>query len=341
MVLGALVVFCCFGELLIIGLSLKGLGEVLAGFVPFMLGMSEREEPQTARDIGAYVLVATSVAGASICPSNFFLHSALVRTRRFVGRTTSRNGQFRAAVKFNSIETGVGIGFALMVNAIVVVVAGKSFYDPQHPHRSPELVDMSDMLLRAVGRFGRYLFALSMFFGGQSAAVTGTLASQYILEGFLDVRLKLWLRRLATRLISVVPALVLTFYLGDRCSEMIGAAQVVVSLVVPLTLVPILKFTSSREKMGPYRLAKEKSYALWAVCFFVTLLNIVAVAHSLLESLGAMSAWILIGLLLVPYAAMLSYLTWKPVRVRPDPRTGLAAPSFARFLGIKEPGVSV
>jgi manganese transport protein len=349
MLFGALAALCCSVEPWIIGMSLKDVGEVLAGFVPFMFGVSDGGKPQAMKEIGAYVAVATSITGASLSPPNFFLHSALVQTRRFAGPTAGdirntqpgalRAGQLQAAVEFNSIETAIGIGFALVVNVIVVIMAGKVLYDPQQPHRNPQLMDMSDALAHIVGRGGMYLFALALFFGGQSATVVGTLASQYILEGFLKVRLRLCLRRFATRIISLVPALLLTIFFADQSSEMMVVAQAVVSFVVPLTLVPILRFTSSKEKMGAYKLTDGKCYALWAVCFLVTLLNVLVIVQSLFSRLRSTMAWILTSLLLVPYAATLAYLTWKPVRVLPDPQKGLAACSFERFLGNKELGV--
>lgn len=117
---------------------------------------------------------------------------------------------------------------------------------------------------------------------------------------------------------------------------MMAIAQALVCFVVPLTLVPILKFASSSEKMGAYKLTDGKSYALWVVCLVVTLLNVLVVVQSLFSSLRSTMAWILTGLLLVPYAATLAYLTWKPARVLPDPQKGLAGRSFECFLGNKE-----
>merc|ERR1712216_441890 len=137
----------------------------------------------------------------------------------------------------------------------VLVAAGK-FYTPNHPKTIDSLVDMSGMFASVLGRGSKYLFAIVLLAGGQSASVTGTLASQYILEGFLNIRVRAWLRRLMTRLVSVMPTFLILHVFGDDSANVIDATQVLVNFIVPFTLIPILKFATSIDKMGEYQLSK-------------------------------------------------------------------------------------
>merc|ERR1712048_1245178 len=269
--------------------------EVLLGFIPFHNGMSDdASSTSLADDAQQYIWIATSIVGASVCPPNFFLHSALVHTRRFTDSSFIESGarvlrefsRFRTSVKFFAMETAVGIFFAFCINAIVLIVSGKLYYKPSHPEVVDDLPDMSDMLAQVLGRASSIIFALSIFAGGQCASVTGTLASQYILEGFMDIRLKLWIRRILTRVVSIVPAFFITLFCGDRSADIIDDAQVVVNFSVPFCLIPILKFVSSPRKMGTNALGGAKLVVLWVMLFFVTCLNLATAVQFFIENFG-------------------------------------------------------
>merc|ERR1719174_1491254 len=131
-----------------------------------------------------------------------------------------------------------------------------------------------------------YIFALSIFAGGQSASVTGTLASQYIMEGFLNVRVKLWILRLATRTVSIAPAFIITLMWGDLSADIIDACQVVVNVVVPFTIIPILKITSSPLKMGVHQNSRCTAAVLWVLCIFLCSLNIVTIGQIFLDAMN-------------------------------------------------------
>merc|ERR550532_50555 len=165
--------------------------EFLTGFIPMFGGMSDgKDSTPISQDVQQYIIIATSIIGASVCPPNFFLHSALVHTRRFSEsfvREVDTTAQLRTSVKYNAIETAFGIFCAFCINAIILIVAGEKYYNADDPESTDSLTDFSNLLKTAVGPASSFIFAFSILAGGQSASVTGTLASQYILEGFMNI----------------------------------------------------------------------------------------------------------------------------------------------------------
>lgn len=320
--LGLIVTGCCFAEIGMSGLP----WEVFLGFIPAYGGLTDGvESTPSSEDVQQYIWIATSIVGASVCPPNFFLHSALVHTRRFTQNSFIESGaramreisQFRTSVKFFALETAVGIFFAFCINAIILIVAAELYYNPQHPTVIEELADMSTMLTRVLGKGSSIVFALSIFAGGQSASVTGTLASQYILEGFMKIRLKLWIRRVLTRMVSIIPAFFITLFCGDQSATIIDDAQVVVNFAVPFTLIPILKFVSSPVKMGPHAMGRGRSIVLWAMMCLVTLLNLATAVQLFLQNFGTTMGIILVVLVMVPYFSLVGYIVYKTPSVPP------------------------
>merc|ERR1719201_2231079 len=203
---------------------------MLTGLVPFWNGFSDgADDTPISEDRKDYTFIVVGIIGASVVPPNFFLHSALTRTRRVAGQGHGtqevRDQQMRTSVKWSAIETAIGIGFAFIINAIILLIAGKLYYDPEHPETVDDLGAFADLLKSVLDSGSKYIFALSIFAGGQSASVTGTLASQYIMEGFMNVRVKIWILRLATRTVSIAPAFIITLFCGDRSADIIDACQ--------------------------------------------------------------------------------------------------------------------
>lgn len=319
--LGLVVTACCLSEICMTGLD----WEVLTGFVPFLHGLADaKDETPLGQDARDYVVLATSIIGASVCPPNYFLHSALVHTRRFVQHDEADlGGQLRTAVKYNAAETAIGIFFAFLINAAILIVSAKIFYTKDHHPTISSLKDMSAVLKSLLGPASSYLFALSIFAGGQSASVVGTLASQFILEGFMNIRIKMWIRRLVTRVVSIAPAFLITLAAGDQSAAIIENAQVVVNFAVPFTLIPILKFTSSSEKMGQHRLSQPFQGVLWAMLFLVSALNIGSAVQIFTDPPFEQYSTPVLFALLIPYLAIIGYMVWKPARVAPSEK-GLA-----------------
>jgi manganese transport protein len=325
--LGGVVVVCCISEISTSGMT----WDMLTGLVPFWHGLSDGvDDTPIADDAKDYIFIVVAVIGASVVPPNFFLHSALTRTRRVAGQGHGsqevRDQQMRTSVKWSAIETAIGIFFAFIINAIILLIAGKLYYNPEHPETVDDLGAFADLLKTVLGSGSKYIFALSIFAGGQSASVTGTLASQYIMEGFLNVRVKIWILRLATRTVSIAPAFIITLICGDRSADIIDACQVVVNVVVPFTIIPILKITSSPMKMGVHRNSRVTTAVLWFLCIFVCALNIFAIGQQIYDSMSPAPAYALMAVLLLPYLAVCVYLIWKPVTVPPS-RDGLVQAS--------------
>jgi len=325
--LGGIVVVCCITEISKTGMT----WDMLAGLVPFWHGLSDGvDDTPIQDDAREYIYIVVGVIGASVVPPNFFLHSALTRTRRVAGQgqgsQEARDQQMRTSVKWSAIETAIGIFFAFIINAIILLIAGKFYYDAKHPTTVDDLGDFADLLKNVLGGASKYIFALSIFAGGQSASVTGTLASQYIMEGFLNLRVKIWILRLATRTVSIAPAFIITLIWGDKSADIIDACQVVVNIVVPFTIIPILKITSSPMKMGVHRNSKAAAAVLWVLCIFLCLLNVFAIGQQIYGSMSPGPAYALMVVLFVPYLAVCAYLIWKPVSV-PAARDGLVQAS--------------
>jgi len=318
-VLGGIVVVCCVTEISESGMT----WDMLTGMVPFWHGLSDGvDDTPIAEDAQDYIFIVVAVIGASVVPPNFFLHSALTRTRRLAGQGDGsqevRDQQMKTTVKWSAIETAIGIGFAFLINGIILVIAGKYYYNPEHPETVDDLGDFADMLKSVLGSGSKYVFALSIFAGGQSASVCGTLASQYIMEGFLDIRVKMWIVRLATRTVSIAPAFIITLAYGDRSADIIDACQVVVNIVVPFTIIPILKITSSPMKMGVHRNSMVTSAVLWFLAIFIIILNIFAIGQQIWGSMSPGPAYALMTVFLVPYMAICGYLIWKPMSIPPS-----------------------
>lgn len=142
------------------------------------------------------------------------------------------------------------------------------------------------------------------------------------MEGFLDIRVKLWILRLATRTVSIAPAFIITLMWGDRSADIIDACQVVVNIVVPFTIIPILKITSSPMKMGVHCNSKVVTAVLWFLCIFLTALNVFTIGQQIYGSMSPGPAYALMVVFLVPYLAVCAYLVWKPVSV-PTSKDGL------------------
>ncbi|MGD0651393.1 MAG: Nramp family divalent metal transporter [Verrucomicrobiia bacterium] len=215
---------------------------MLKGFVPKLTGRSA--EPGVPSDL----YIAMGILGATVMPHNLYLHSALVQTRR-VERTDEG---VRTANKFNLIDSVVALNCAFFVNAAILVMAAAVFY--RHGVVVTELKQAYQTLSPLVGHAAAStLFAVALICSGQSSTLTGTLAGQIVMEGFLHIRLQPWLRRLITRLLAIVPAIIVIAMQGEQGSyKLLILSQVILSIQLPFAVVPLVQFTSSRAKMGKF-----------------------------------------------------------------------------------------
>eukprot|EP00239_Pterosperma_sp_CCMP1384_P007856 CAMPEP_0197854932 /NCGR_PEP_ID=MMETSP1438-20131217/25597_1 /TAXON_ID=1461541 /ORGANISM="Pterosperma sp., Strain CCMP1384" /LENGTH=580 /DNA_ID=CAMNT_0043469851 /DNA_START=191 /DNA_END=1933 /DNA_ORIENTATION=+ len=247
--------------------------------------------------------------GAAVCPPNFFLQSALVRTRK----TERSREAIREAFEYNLYETGICLGLATMVNAVMLVLAAAHFY----PERVVSLEQGAVMLQDILGDSARIAFAIAMLCAGQSSSLTGVLSTQYIMEGFFQLEIPGWIVRVVTRLIAIIPAFFIVYADENSAADLIEQAQVVVNFVVPFTVIPLTKFLSSEIKMGPFRLSKQLEILCWVCSGVAIFLNLLAIYQFIdeLEDLPGALRWGLMGGVCGAYIYLSYWLTVRPVRV--------------------------
>jgi manganese transport protein len=218
---------------------------------------------------GEALYIAIGIIGATVMPHNLYLHSSLVQTRRF-----SRDEQgIRTALKFNFIDSTIALNAAFFVNAAILVLAASAFYKNGYN----DVVDISNAHELLKGLFGNLaptLFAIALIAAGQSSTVTGTLAGQIVMEGYLNLRISPWLRRIITRTIAVAPAVFTILYLGEeKLGELLILSQVVLSIQLGFAIVPLIHFSSSKAIMGEFRISKWMAIVSWIVAIVIIGLN--------------------------------------------------------------------
>jgi manganese transport protein len=248
---------CFLFELLIARPDLAG---VARGFLP---------DPSIITDADK-LYIAIGILGATVMPHNLYLHSSIVQTRRFEHTPVGR----REAVRFAFIDSTIALTFALFINGAILVVAAATF------HRAgrfdvAEIQDAYQLLTPLLGVGGASaVFALALLASGQNSTLTGTLAGQIVMEGFLDLRLRPWVRRLITRAIAIVPAALVAIFFGIRgTAQLLILSQVILSLQLSFAVVPLVTFTSDRRKMGEFVNAPWLRWLSWTVAAVIAVLN--------------------------------------------------------------------
>jgi manganese transport protein len=245
------------------------------------------------------VFVAIGIIGATVMPHNLYLHSALVQSRKLQADDDS----VRRAIWFNSLDSIVALSLAFLVNAAILVLAAMTFYGKESVTlASGDVVDLTGEndwiriayltlapLLGSV--FASILFAVALLASGQSSTITGTLAGQVVMEGFMHWRMQPWLRRLITRLLAILPAVFIIGVRGEgSVTDLLTLSQVVLAIQLPLAMFPLVHFVSSKKIMGNHRIGWFLMTVSWASCILITALDL----YGLPESLGR--AWhIIIG----------------------------------------------
>ncbi len=287
-------------------------GRVAAGLVPSL------------PDAGA-LYIAVGILGATVMPHNLYLHSALVQTRR-----TPDPESIRQAVRLNTVDSVLSLNLAFLVNAAILIMAAAVF------HRAgvevAEIQDAHRLLEPLLGStVAPLVFALALLAAGQSSTITATLAGQIVMEGFLNIRIRPWLRRLITRLLAAAPAMFVILFMGeDRTGELLVLSQVVLSLQLPFAVVPLIHFVSDRETMGAFAVGRLVRTLAWAVAALIVGLNLHLVV-------GEITAWtaddptgplaLALHALLAAVLLLLAYVTF--------------APLLARLRGIRVPARSI
>jgi len=237
--------------------------------------------------------VAIGIIGATVMPHNLYLHSALVQSRSFQRDVPS----MKKAIKFNTIDSVAALAIAFLVNAAILVLAALVFYGKTSVSLpSGEIVTFSPesdwiriahlTLAPLLGTaLASTLFVVALLSSGQSSTITGTLAGQVVMEGFMHWRIRPWVRRIITRLLAIVPAI---FVIGIRgegsVTDLLTLSQVVLALQLPLAMFPLLQFTSSRRLMGGWRPGLALLIAGWISALIITTMDVVGLPESLREA---------------------------------------------------------
>jgi manganese transport protein len=216
--------------------------------------------------------VAVGILGATVMPHNLYLHSSIVQTRAYERTDAGR----REALRLATVDSSVALGLAFFVNAAILVVAAAAFHGTAHQDVA-DIHDAYHLLTPVLGAsMASTLFAVALLASGQNSTLTGTLAGQIVMEGFLDLRLPPWLRRLVTRLVAIVPAAVVAMVWGRTgIGKLLVLSQVILSLQLPFAVFPLVQFTSSRAKLGPLAARGWVKWAAWGCAIVIALLNLV------------------------------------------------------------------
>jgi manganese transport protein len=219
--------------------------------------------------------LAIGILGATIMPHNLYLHSSIVQTRAVSGDEGKR-----AAIRLTRVDTIASLCLALLINAAILIVAASAF----HRTGRTDVADISDayQLLAPIAgsTVAAMAFAIGLFASGQSSTFTGTIAGQVIMDGFLQIKLPCWQRRLITRGLAIIPAFIGVVTMGDRAiGVLLVASQVVLSLQLPFAMYPLIRFTDDRSLMGVFANSRCVSYSAWFLFVVISAANLWLVAQ--------------------------------------------------------------
>jgi manganese transport protein len=295
-------------------------GGIVRGFVPSL--------PDSAA-----LYIAIGILGATVMPHNLYLHSSLVQTRK-IGKTKE---DVREAIRWNNIDSAVALNLAFFVNAAILVVAAAVFYRNGY-FEVAEIQDAHRLLAPIVGAsIAPIAFAIALLASGQSSTITGTLAGQIVMEGYLNLRIPPWLRRIITRLLAIIPAvLVITYYGEHSTSAMLVLSQVVLSMQLPFAIIPLIHAVADRERMGEFRIAPWIQALAWLVAAIIVVLNVLLVVEQVsgwIADAGD-SAWLL-QVTVIPVLAALGLLLLY-VTIHPWLKVRIAQIGFSRPAGVHQ-----
>jgi len=243
-----------------LAMAQPALGEVARGLIP-------RAEVVTNP---AMLYIAIGILGATVMPHNLYLHSSIVQTRKVLPDEASK----REAIRFATLDSTVALLLAFLVNAAILILAAATFHQTGHQDVA-DIGDSFQLLAPLLGTTAAStLFAVALLASGQNSTITGTLAGQIVMEGFLNIRLPAWLRRLVTRLIAIVPAVIVTALHGEKgAGGLLILSQVILSLQLSFAVIPLVYFTGQRRKMGTFVNRPAIAGLAWGVAATIVGLN--------------------------------------------------------------------
>ena len=241
--------------------------------------------------------IAIGIIGATVMPHNLYLHSSLVQTRRFK-RTPI---DIKKAIKFNTIDSAIALNLALFVNAAILILSAATFYQ-NGEYGVAEIQDAHRLLAPMLGSaIAPILFAVALIAAGQSSTITGTLAGQVVMEGYLNFRLQPWIRRLLTRLIAIIPAFITILILGEGATgRLLILSQVILSLQLGFAVIPLIHFVSDKNKMGEFVIPNWQKILSWIAAITIISLNVKLVYTEIFNLLLNSKNIILISFTIIP-----------------------------------------
>lgn len=261
----------------------------------------------------AALYIAIGIIGATVMPHNLYLHSSLVQTRKFDRTKTG----VKQAIKYNFIDSVIALNLAFFVNAAILILAAATFYR-NGMFDVAEIQDAHKFLQPLLGtKWAPILFAVALIAAGQSSTVTGTLAGQIIMEGYLNLRIQPWVRRIITRLIAIVPAVIIIYVFGESVTgKMLILSQVILSLQLGFAIIPLIHFVSDKTKMKGFEISLTTQIASWVVASIIVSLNAKLVFDEITEWLATSENPVVLWFTVVPLAIgfllLLLYIVFKP-----------------------------
>ncbi|MDQ3110997.1 MAG: Nramp family divalent metal transporter [Bacteroidota bacterium] len=299
-------------EAFIIGLvSVIGMAFIVELFFakPSIPGILSGLKPIIPNDAALYITIG--IIGATVMPHNLYLHSSLVQTRK-IGRTPKGIWE---AIKFNVIDSFIALNLALFVNAAILILAASAF-DANGYHTVTSIQKAHTLLQNIFGNVAPTLFAIALIAAGQSSTLTGTLSGQIVMEGYLNIRLQPWMRRLITRLVAIIPAVITLLVFGEEKMEgLLILSQVVLSLQLGFAVIPLIHFVSNKKLMGEFVATKWLIIPAWLTAIIIVSLNGKLVFNTLQDAITESSYPILIWLTAVPVTIAVAFLlVWITIR---------------------------
>ncbi|QDP86465.1 divalent metal cation transporter [Chryseobacterium sp. SNU WT5] len=263
-------------ESIVAGLTIVILGSFLYEIIlskpdlfPLLSGLVPQKEIITNPSM---LYIAIGILGATVMPHNLYLHSSIVQTKNY---DRTHEGK-KEAIKFATIDSTASLFVAFFINAAILIVAAATFHTTGN-HDIADIHDAHKMLTPILGTtLASIFFAIALLASGQNSTLTGTLAGQIVMEGFLNIRLKPWLRRLLTRSIAVIPALIVTILYGEKgTTDLLLLSQVILSMQLSFAVIPLVMFTNSKLKMGEFVNKTWLKTLVWIISAIILVLNLV------------------------------------------------------------------
>ena len=273
------------------------IGEIVSGFIPTALSKEA-------------LYIGIGIIGATVMPHNLYLHSALVQTRK-IERT---DAGIKQALKFNWIDTSIALNLAFFVNAAILILAATVFFKTGNSHVA-EIKEAHRLLPGFLGNLAPTIFAIALIAAGQSSTITGTLAGQIIMEGYLSLRINPWVRRLITRLLAIIPALLVIIIYGEKnVDALLVLSQVILSLQLGFAIIPLIHFVSDKKTMGNFAIPPITKIVAWLIAAVLVCLNLKMLLN---EATGtfladAMLPKIILSVLGLLFIMLLCYITFFP-----------------------------